>query len=223
MDEVTVVYGERRTLAVYVLPDGRVEVRAPRGLGERRIRSFLAEKAGWIEAKRREALERLRAREAFRLEGSELSVLGRRYRLRRAGPGEAPGPRGEELLLAGEDEEGLRRSLAAFCREEARRYLPRRAEELARQWGFAFAGAGVTGARTRWGSCSGKNRLSFSFRLAFASPEAADYVILHELAHTREHNHSPRFWRLVAERMPGYPRAEEELRRLQGELSLRGL
>lgn len=222
--EYTVTYAKRRTLAVYVRPDGRVEVRAPRGLSQRRIREFVEAKSGWIAAKQGEALARLRQRESFRLEaGTALSILGKEYTLALAGPGEKPGIAGERLLLSGQTEEECRRSLEEACRRAAREYLPGRVEELARGWGFSPAGVSVTGARTRWGSCSGKNRLNFSFRLCYAPLEAVDYVILHELAHTREHNHSPRFWRLVEERMPGYRRAEEQLRALQRELWLRGL
>lgn len=218
----TLTRARRKTLAIHVHPDGAVEVRAPLRMAEKRIRQFVAEKSGWITAKRAEALARQRERRQSVLgPGDTVTLLGREYRLETVGPGECPGLRGEKILLpegAGKEETG--QVLAEVCRGIAKDFFPARAAELARMWGFAFSGVSVTGARTRWGSCSGKNHLNFSLRLCWASPRGADYVILHELAHTREHNHSPRFWATVAEKMPDYRLREAELRELQKRLYL---
>ena len=70
--------------------------------------------------------------------------------------------------------------------------------------GVSFERIRVGGQRTRWGSCSSSGTLSFNWRLALAPPEVLDYVAVHEVCHLREPNHSPRFWRLVAERRPAY-------------------
>lgn len=220
----TLTRARRRTLAIHIHPDGEVEVRAPLRLGKARIEAFVREKAPWIRKKQAEAQARAALRREARLEpGQTVTLLGQEYRLVFSGSGSVPGPAGEVLFLAGETQEELRQSLAEACRAIARDYFPLRAEELAKKWGFSFQGVSVTGARTRWGSCSGKNHLNFSFRLCWASPAAADYVILHELAHTREHNHSPRFWAIVEGYLPDYRRREEELRQLHKELSIRNL
>ncbi|MFK7935863.1 MAG: M48 family metallopeptidase, partial [Saprospiraceae bacterium] len=65
---------------------------------------------------------------------------------------------------------------------------------------------------TNWGSCSNKSNLNFSTRLLFAPQDVIDYVIIHELAHLIELNHSPRFWKLVADAMPEYREKEEWLK-----------
>ena len=62
----------------------------------------------------------------------------------------------------------------------------------------------ITSAEKRWGSCSGDDNLSFSFRLIMAPPDIIDYVIVHELMHIKEKNHSPKFWKLVEAVMPEY-------------------
>lgn len=97
-------------------------------------------------------------------------------------------------------------------RAAARNYLPRRVEELASYMGVRYTGLRINFAKTRFGSCNGKNGLNFSARLMQYSPRAIDYVIIHELAHTLEHNHSPRFWQIVARYMPEYREAERELK-----------
>ena len=73
----------------------------------------------------------------------------------------------------------------------AKEYLPRRTAHWSAVMGLVPAGIKITSARTRFGSCSGKNSICFSWRLMLYPPEAIDYVIVHELAHIRHHDHSP--------------------------------
>ena len=70
--------------------------------------------------------------------------------------------------------------------------------------GLVPTGIKVTSARTRFGSCSGKNSICFSWRLMLYPPEAIDYVIVHELAHIRHHDHSPAFYALIERYMPDW-------------------
>jgi predicted metal-dependent hydrolase len=78
--------------------------------------------------------------------------------------------------------------------------------------GLVPTGVRITDARKRFGSCSSKNRLCFSWRLMQYPPEAIDYVVVHELAHIRHHDHSPSFWGLVEQTMPDFRRREALLR-----------
>lgn len=219
------VRARRRTLAIHILPDGSVEVRAPMQMAESRIRQFVAEKRGWITKKQGETLERQRLRRETRLSpGDSVVLLDRPYRLETAAPGEVPGLAGGRILLPenpGKEETAA--VLEDVCRRLGRDYFPRRVAELAEKWGFSFQSVSVTRARTRWGSCSGKDSLCFSLRLCWAGIQGVDYVILHELAHTQVRNHSPRFWALVADRMPDYRQREAELRELHRRLYLLGL
>jgi predicted metal-dependent hydrolase len=70
----------------------------------------------------------------------------------------------------------------------------------------------ISSARTRWGSCSSRGSLSFTWRLVMAPVEVVDYVIVHELAHLRVHNHSPEFWKEVARLMPDYAQRKQWLK-----------
>jgi hypothetical protein len=86
----------------------------------------------------------------------------------------------------------------------AREIFAERVAFYARDMGLTFNGIRVTRARTRYGSCSFDNRLSFSYRLVMAPYDIIDYIIVHELAHVRIKNHSKDFWRYVEARLPGY-------------------
>ena len=90
------------------------------------------------------------------------------------------------------------------ARAGARELVTMLAAEEAAALGVAYTRIEIRDQRTRWGSCSPKGTLSFNWRLALAPLEVLDYVVVHELCHLREPNHSPRFWRLVTERRPGW-------------------
>ena len=96
------------------------------------------------------------------------------------------------------DEE--RKALIARAKE----YLPMRVDYWSGIMGLTPTGLKITSARTRFGSCSGKNSLCFSWRLMQYPPEAIDYVVVHELAHIRHHDHSPSFYALIERYMPDW-------------------
>jgi len=72
----------------------------------------------------------------------------------------------------------------------------------------------VRNQKTRWGSCSQKGNLNFNYKIALISPRLADYIIVHELCHLKEFNHSPRFWALVTEAIPDYLEVRKQLKKI---------
>jgi predicted metal-dependent hydrolase len=89
-------------------------------------------------------------------------------------------------------------------RAVARRRLREVAEREADRLGLEYMRIAVRDTRTRWGSCSTRGTLSFSWRLVLAPAEVLEYVVVHELCHLRIHDHSPRFWRFLEQARPGY-------------------
>ena len=89
-------------------------------------------------------------------------------------------------------------------RTAARADLTERVTRLAARMGVDFAGITIRAQRTRWGSCSSRGNLNFNWKLILAPPEALTYVVIHELCHLKDFNHSPRFWAEVRARMPEY-------------------
>lgn len=78
---------------------------------------------------------------------------------------------------------------------------------------FKFNKINIKNQKTRWGSCSKKGNLNFNYKIALLSPALADYIVVHELCHLKEFNHSPRFWKLVSQAMPDYLNIRHELKR----------
>ncbi len=89
-------------------------------------------------------------------------------------------------------------------RELARVKLKERAEYFSRKMGVSYERISIRAAKTRWGSCSGKGNLNFHWKLILMPPQVLDYVVVHELAHRKEMNHSPAFWAEVERILPDY-------------------
>ncbi|MCL2339817.1 MAG: M48 family metallopeptidase, partial [Actinomycetia bacterium] len=104
-------------------------------------------------------------------------------------------------------------------RQLARQGLSARLAFYSRLMGVAPQMIRISGAKTRWGSCSARQTISFSWRLIMASAAVQDYVVVHELAHLREMNHSQRFWQIVEDFLPDYPERQRQLRALQRQLT----
>lgn len=98
-------------------------------------------------------------------------------------------------------------------REAARAFVTERIEYWNTVYGFAHGRIAIKNTKRLWASCSRKGNLNFSYALLFLPRELADYIVVHELCHLGEHNHSKRFWLLVAKALPNYTELRRELRR----------
>lgn len=100
--------------------------------------------------------------------------------------------------------ENLTEEKIALLRKTAKQILPLKVAYYANIMGLKYGRITITSAKTRFGSCSSKGNLSFSYRLILHPDEVIDYVVVHELAHLVEMNHSPAFYRVVANILPDY-------------------
>lgn len=91
----------------------------------------------------------------------------------------------------------IRKAIETAWKMEAKAYLPDRVEMLANRFGFKYMELKISSAKTRWGSCSGRDNINLSLHLMRLPDHLIDYVILHELCHTIEKNHGPKFWSLL--------------------------
>lgn len=114
---------------------------------------------------------------------------------------------------------GTREEYAKYKRQ-AQVLITARLAELNKYYNFSYKKVSIRSQKTRWGSCSKSGTLSFNYRLLFIDPAIRDYVLVHELCHTRQMNHSARFWALVSMLIPEYRRLRTALRALdQGQVS----
>jgi predicted metal-dependent hydrolase len=204
-----------RRLRLVVRPGRLLEVTVPRGTGSRALKRFLGEHEAWIADRLDEARDRAARSHTLGLcQPGSVVLAGRRIPVARM-PGDraVAALRNGVLEVSGPDPAA---AIERWYRREARRLLETAAAREAARLGLSYSRIAVRDQRTRWGSCSTRSTLSFSWRLALAPPEVLDYVVVHELLHLREHNHSRAFWRLLDVHRPGWP-AEADWLRIHGE------
>ena len=104
-------------------------------------------------------------------------------------------------------QEVLRNAIVRAMKKSAQAYLPPLLEELASHYGFHYKKVKITGSKSRWGSCSATGNINLSCYLMLLPPHLMDYVLLHELTHTKEMNHGPKFWEILNELTEGKARS----------------
>jgi predicted metal-dependent hydrolase len=113
----------------------------------------------------------------------------------------------------------LELALEQWYRTEAVKLISERIDKLSFQMGISYKRIVIRGQKTRWGSCSRKKNLSFNWKLIMAPEPVIDYVIIHELSHMKEMNHSKRFWELVAQSCPGWREHKKWLKQHEADLN----
>ncbi|KKR13462.1 MAG: hypothetical protein UT42_C0046G0005 [Candidatus Falkowbacteria bacterium GW2011_GWA2_39_24] len=98
-------------------------------------------------------------------------------------------------------------------KEQARSLIKDRLSYYNRLYKFKVTAFAIRNQQTRWGSCSGKSRLNFNYRLVFLPTDLVDYIIVHELCHLQEMNHSLKFWRLVEQTIPDHKQRRQQLKK----------
>ena len=180
--EYTLIQSARKSIGLRVLPDGSVEVRAPRRIRKSEIDTFVRSKEAWI----------LKTQQKLSRQAMDASSDG--------------------ILTAEEIRELADRAL---------KVIPERVKYYAPLVGVTYGRITIRNQRTRWGSCSSGGNLNFNCLLMLAPPEVLDSVVVHELCHRLEMNHSPRFYAEVLRVYPDYRRCERWLKEHGTALMLR--
>jgi len=210
-----------RRLSVRVYPDARVEVVVPLRARAREVESFITAQRQWIDDKRAAALRRRPPAEPFPPTNLHFAATGESWRLHLAGGEgrlritELETAGGRILNVSGRvTPADLRAALRGWLVRAAQARLAPCVAALAHTMGTRFARVAIRRQRSRWGSCSVRGTISLNACLLFQRPEVVDYLIIHELMHVSQMNHSARFWRAVEAHCAGWRALDREL--LQG-------
>jgi predicted metal-dependent hydrolase len=205
----------RKTVAIYVR-GGEVEVRAPLRMPKREIDCFVLEKEKWILKSLAKQQAQAAQKEAFVVDyGSSVLFRGKPYPI---------APRNGTRAWFGNNDiympQGLSRSqIKSTCirlyKILAKAHIASRVDFFAPQMECSPTAVKINSAMKRWGSCSSRKSLNFSWRLIMADDAIIDYVVVHELAHIKEMNHSARFWAIVENTLPDFRERNRKLTELQ--------
>lgn len=208
--EYTLIQSSRRDVLFQALPEAGLRVYAPKYLRLRDVDDMVRRRADQLLEMQRESEARLEAnRRAHPVaDGSPILIEGKRCVLRlRQGARRSGRLAGEEYWLTlprPDSDPDVRAAIRATLSSVALKRIRERLDYYAPRVGAAPGRVAIREQKSRWGSCSRKGNLNFNWKLIMAPPQALDYVVVHELCHLHEFNHSPRFWALVAAQMPDY-------------------
>jgi predicted metal-dependent hydrolase len=206
-----------RRLTVRVYPGGRVEVTVPAGVRPAVVADFVARHRAWIDARVAELKTHPQPQHEPLPSRVFLQALEADWQVRYI-ERQRPGVRAvaaRELEVYGDPAQAgaARRMLRNWLTSEARAGLEPWLARLATEGGFDYERLQLRRQRTRWGSCSRSGTISLNVCLLFQPPAVVRYLLLHELCHTQQMNHSARFWRLVGSHEPDYRVLDRELTR----------
>lgn len=212
--ECVVRYSRRRTLALYVHRDGRVELRAPAGYPVAELERFLSEREGWVQARLAELADRPAPRRY--LDGEPQPFLGRDYPLQRldARP-YGVWLAGGRLLVRCRGVDEVPGRLKDWYRRQARKVFSERLQHcdwMLRKLAVPTPELRVRAMRSRWGSCSSRGSITLNLELVKYPLELIDYVLVHELCHLREFNHGPGLYALMDRFLPDWRDRRRALR-----------
>ena len=197
----------RKTISLHIKEDGRIVIYVPYHTPKGEIEKFIKEKQSWI-------VEKISEKEKFTKEPNKAFIPGEKFLyLGESYPLEIGDthPKGISLKLSfGKfliDQGHAAKAKDLFTqwyKREAKERIEERVHYFSNRLQLVPKGLKITGAKHRWGSCSRDNRLSFSWRIIMAPLRIIDYVLIHELVHIKEKNHSKRFWTSLETILPDY-------------------
>ncbi len=197
-----------RRYLLRLLPDATIRLTVPRGGSIGEARRFAVSQTAWLEQQLEKLAHRPQRPSGWSV-GTTVLYLGNLHPIEADEPGTV---RLNTQLIKVGDATNLRPPIEKHLHQLAARELPPRVWELARQHGLTVQRVTVRNQKSRWGSCSRRGTISLNWRLIQTPELVRDYIILHELMHLRQMNHSDRFWQEVAAVCPNYQAAEQWLK-----------
>ena len=194
----------RKTLSLTVLKSGVVLVKAPMNLSDETINRFVEEKQNWIRDKLMSVKETQSKFEDI-ISFKKCLIYGKKYNIIRADVKQVQTNANFELLVPNKLEgEKLTKAISSWIKKLAKKVLQDRLKFIESRINLNSSSFKIGNSRGRWGSCNSYGNIILNYRVIMLPPEIIDYVIVHELCHLIELNHSKRFWENVARFLPNY-------------------
>lgn len=205
-----IIQSKRKSISLIIKNNGDFIVRTPLGLSKKEILKFINKKSSWIIKKRTEQKEN--SIKPLDFNSSTIFLMGKLYKFNFHNKTRVA-LKDSYILLP---KENSKERFVSFLKKTAKNYLEDRAKLIASLFNFSYSTISISSAKTCWGSCSVKNKLHFTYKLIFCPLDVIDYVVLHELCHTKVKNHSANFWALVEKCNPYYKTHENWLKKNRG-------
>ncbi len=194
----TLVRSARKTISISVNENAEVVVRAPLKLSQDKIDKYIVQNEAWVQKNVNKAkLRQSQITYATFEHGSYLYYLGKKIEIVFL-PLNGKAIEVEDKIVINEKyAKSAKKIILAWYKRIAKNTIEKRIKVICAEHNINIEKVRISNANTRWGSCSGKNSISISWRLIMAPPSVLDYVIYHELAHVKHKNHSKSFWNHV--------------------------
>lgn len=206
-----------RRLRVSVTPVGKIEVVVPHNVSAKIVEHFLQAQDNWITSKSRQiAAVRSRELNEAKPDHIKLAAVHEKWKIVYHA-GRRPNLRIEEdgvtharlLHLSYEHDHHISELLKKWLTTKAKSILFPWLEQVSQEIGLSYSAVSIRGQKTRWASCSAQGNISLNRCMLFLKPDQVRYLLVHELCHTREMNHSVKFWKLVGQYVPDYKEQEK--------------
>ena len=208
--EFAVVKSRRKSLSIAIQPDGNLLVKAPLLMSDGEILKWVKTKTSWIIRQRAKVLEQQEENPPKQyVSGEHFWYMGQEYELDvriSAGRAGMVGIAEDKIVLFSKtgDATEIQKILTNWYIKQAKLWIPKRVRHFTEQMRESFGNITIKNQKKRWGSCSSARNLNFNWRLIMAPQEVLDYVVVHELCHLRQMNHSKEFWKEVEMVLPDY-------------------
>jgi len=199
-----IIRTKRRSISLIIDQNAKLVVRAPLRTPDKVIENFVQEKSLWIRQKIDEMEERPKASKKEFVNGENFLYLGEYYELRIIESGTIDIELTDTLCISRRILPYARNYLKDWYKAEAKRIILERSAFFIKITGYSPFSIKISNAEKRWGSCTSKGTINFSWRLIMAPMEIIDYVIVHEMVHLNQPDHSKIFWDKVGRILPDY-------------------
>ncbi len=213
--KVEIIRTDNKNLIITVKDADTLEVRAPKNLSKEAIEGFVRDKKRWIEKKAGEK-EKIKNEFGDIYAYRQFLLFGKRFRIVKSNVTEATIL--EDMFVVPQkvtEISQLKEAMKKFVLEKAKNNLPAIMSQIGSKIGICPAGVRVKSLKSKWGSCDSNKMITFNSRLIQLEPKLIEYVVIHELCHVVELNHSEKFWKTLEQFIPDWSERRSSLKKFE--------